>query len=128
MTNFIIKAAFAAIVAVTGFAATSEANAAQIDVIVRTPQVRRPVVVVRPVVVRPRVVVVRPRPVVIVRPAPVVIGGRCAPGLALQKASNQGLNRVAISKIGPNRVIVSGKIRGIWANVAFANVRGCPRL
>lgn len=128
MTSFIIKAALAAVVAATGFAATSQANAAQVDVIVRTPHVvRKPVVVIRPVV-RPRVVVVRPAPVVIVRPAPVVIRGRCAPGLALQKASNQGLNRVSISNIGPNRVIVSGKIRGVWAKISFANVRGCPRL
>ena len=48
--------------------------------------------------------------------------------LALAKASRNGLNKVAISHIGPNRVVVSGKVRGAWAKLAFANVRGCPRL
>ena len=135
MTNFITKAALAAIVAIGALGATSQANASSldVDVRVRTPHVivRKPVVVIRPGhVVRPRVVIVRPRPVVIVRPAPVVVlrGGRCAPGLALDKAMRNGLNRVAVSSVGPNRVTVSGKIRGNWAKISFANVRGCPRL
>lgn len=114
MTSFITKAALAAVVAIGAFGATSQANAAQVDVIVRTPHV-----------VRKPVVVVRPAPVVVIRPA---VGGRCAPGLALQKAANHGLNRVAVSFVGPNRVTVTGKIRGVWAKMSFANVRGCPRL
>jgi hypothetical protein len=123
MTTFITKAALAAVVALGALGATTQANAGSVDVDVR---VRTPHVVVRTphVVVRKPVVIVRPAPVVVVRPA----YGRCAPGLALQKASNRGLNRVAISHVGPNRVTVSGKIRGMWAKVSFANVRGCPRL
>lgn len=140
MSNFITKAALAALVAVGALGATSQANAGSVDVdvrvrtphvVVRTPHVvvRKPVVVVKPAYVRPRVVVVRPAPIV-VRPAPVVVlqGGRCTQALALQKASNQGLNRVAVSFVGPNRVTVSGKIRGAWAKVSFANMRGCPRI
>ena len=78
-------------------------------------------------------VVVKPaHKVVVVKPAPVVVikkgHGRCQPGLALAKASRKGLNRVAISHIGPNRVVVSGKVRGTWAKLSFANVRGCPNL
>lgn len=116
MTSFITKAALAAVVALGAFGATSQAQAGSVDVDVR---VRTPHVIVR-------------KPVVVVKPAPVIVlkqrYGRCAPGLALQKAANRGLNRVAISHIGPNRVVVSGKIRGVWAKMSFANVRGCPRL
>jgi len=119
MTNFITKAALAVVVAVGAFGAAATANAAQVDVIIKTPHV----------VVRKPVVVVRPAPVVVIKPAPVVIvGGRCAPSLALQKAYNHGLNRVAVSYIGPNRVTVSGRIHGAFAKMTFANVRGCPRL
>jgi hypothetical protein len=128
MTNIITKAALAAVVALGALGATSQANAANVDVDIRVKPphvvVRKPVVVVKPVHVRPRVVVVKPAPVIVVKPA----YGRCAPGLALQKAANHGLNRVAVSHIGPNRVVVSGKIRGVWAKMSFANVRGCPRL
>lgn len=117
MTNFIPKAALAALVALGAFGATSQANAASVDVIVRTPHVvvRKPVIVVKPAF-HPRVVVVKP------------VYGRCAPGLALDKAMRNGLNKVAISNVGPNRVTVQGKIRGNWAKISFANVRGCPRL
>jgi hypothetical protein len=119
MTNFITRAALAAVVALGAFGAAAEANAAQVDVIVKTPHV----------VVRKPVIVVKPAPVVIVKPAPVVIvGGRCAPALALRKAANHGLNRVSVSFMGPNRVTVSGKIHGNFAKMSFANVRGCPAL
>jgi hypothetical protein len=115
MTNFITKALVAATVAFGGFGAATAADAAQVDVVVRTPHV----------VVRKPVVVVKPAPVVIVKP---VWGNRCAPGLALQKAANNGLNRVAVSFVGPHRVTVTGKIHGAFAKISFANVRGCPRL
>ena len=128
MTHFLAKAALAVLVSLGGLAATSSAQAASVDVDVRLgrPHVNRPVVVVRPpVAVRPRVVI-RPqvvRPVVV---RPVVRG--CAPAQALAKASRQGLNRVAISRIGANRVVVTGKSRGVWMKMNFANVRGCPRI
>ncbi|MDB5526329.1 MAG: hypothetical protein JWM58_4092 [Rhizobium sp.] len=128
MNNFITKAAVAALVSFGALGAASQASAGGIDVDVRvnTPRVivRKPVIVVKPAYVRPRVVVVPPSPVVIVKPA----YGRCAPGLALDKAMRNGLNKVAISKVGPNRVVVSGKVRGAWAKMSFANVRGCPRV
>ncbi|MBL0375350.1 hypothetical protein JJB09_25370 [Rhizobium sp. KVB221] len=120
MTNFITKAVLATLVGLGAMGATSQANAGSVDVDVRIRaphvHVRPPVVVVRPAYVRPPVVVVRPG------------YGRCQQGLALQKAANRGMNRVAISNVGPNRVVVSGKIRGTWAKMYFANVRGCPRL
>lgn len=123
--NIFTKVAVAALVGLGALGATAPANAAQVEVIVRKPHVvvRKPVVIVRPA----PVVIVRPAPI-IVRPAPVIVGGRCAPGLALQKAANHGLNRVAIERVGPNRVVVTGKSRGVWAKMVFANVRGCPRL
>jgi hypothetical protein len=119
MTNFITKAALAAVVALGAFgAATAGADAAQVKVVVKTPHV----------VVRKPVVVVKPAPVVIVKPAPVVVAGRCAPAVALKKAANHGLNRVSVSFVGPNRLTVSGKIHGNFARMNFANVRGCPAL
>ena len=127
MTNIFTKVALAALVGIGALGVSAPANAGSVDVDirVRTPHVvvRKPVIVVRPAY-RPRVVVVRPAPVVVVRPG----YGRCAPGLALQKAANRGLNRVAIQSVGPNRVVVSGRTRGVWAKMVFANVRGCPRL
>jgi hypothetical protein len=123
MTSMFTKIAVAAAVTLGAFGVTSQANAGSVDVIVKTPHV-----VVKPhVVIKPaprRVVVVKPAPVVVVKPG----YGRCQPGLALAKASRNGLNKVAISHVGPNRVTVSGKIRGAWAKISFANVRGCPRL
>lgn len=134
MTSLFTKIAVAAAVTLGAFGATSQAaNAGSVDVIVKTPRVTvSPRVVIKPA--PRRVVVVKPAPrrVVVVKPAPVVVVkpgyGRCQPGLALAKASRNGLNKVAISRIGPNRVTVSGKIRGAWAKISFANVRGCPRL
>jgi hypothetical protein len=113
MTSIFSKFAIAAAVTLGAFGVTSQANAGSVDVIVKTPRV----------VVSPRVVV-RPAPVVVVKPG----YGRCQAGIALAKASRNGLNRVAISHVGPNRVTVTGKIRGAWAKMSFANVRGCPRL
>jgi hypothetical protein len=118
MSNFITRAALAAVVALGTFGAAAGANAAQVSVVFKTPHV----------VVRKPVIVVKPAPVVVVKPVPVVIGGRCAPALALRKAANHGLNRVSVSFKGPNRVTVSGKIRGAFAKMSFANVRGCPVL
>lgn len=123
MTSMFTKIAVAAAVALGAFGVTSQANAGSVDVIVKTPHV----VVTPRVVIKPaprRVVVVKPAPIIVVKPG----YGRCQPGLALAKASRNGLNRVAISRIGPNRVTVSGKIHGAWAKISFANVRGCPRL
>jgi hypothetical protein len=114
MTSILTKIAVAATVALGALGATAPAQAASVDIVVK------PRVAVKPI---PRVVI-KPAPVVVVKPA----YGHCQPGLALAKASRDGLNRVAISHIGPNRVTVSGKIRGVWAKVSYANVRGCPRL
>jgi hypothetical protein len=123
MTSIITKFAVAAAVAFGAFGVSTAANAGSVDVIVKTPRVTvSPRIVVRPA--PRRVVVVKPAPVVIIKPG----YGRCQPGLALAKASRNGLNRVAISRIGPNRVTVTGKVRGAWAKISFANVRGCPRL
>lgn len=123
MTSIVTKFAVAAALALGAVgAAVPAAQAASIDVVVK------PRVVVKPA---PRVVI-KPAPRVVIKPAPKVIvvkpAGRCQPGLALAKASSNGLNKVAISHIGPNRVTVSGKIRGNWAKISFANVRGCPAL
>ena len=135
MTSFITKAALAVTLALGALGAAGQANAGGVDVDVRIggPRHYRPPVIVRPapvVVVRPAPIVVRPAPIV-VRPAPVVVVkpgyGRCSQNLALQKAYNSGLNRAYVAKVGPNRVVVNGKIRGAWAKMAFANVRGCPR-
>ncbi|MGV3548988.1 hypothetical protein [Rhizobium sp.] len=123
MSSFVTKFAVATAIvmgSLGAIATTAPAQAASVDIVVK------PRVVIKPaprVVIKqaPRVVVVRPAPVIVVKPA-----GRCQPGLALAKASRNGLNKVAISHIGPNRVTVSGKIRGNWAKVSFANVRGCP--
>lgn len=131
MTSAFTKFAIAAALALGAVGATvPAAQAASVDIVVK------PRVVVKPaprVVIKPaHRVVVKPAPIVVVKPAPVVVikkgPGRCDAGLALAKASRNGLNKVAISHIGPNRVTVSGKIRGTWAKVSFANVRGCPRL
>ena len=118
MTTIVTKIAVAAAVAIGALGMTTSAQAGGIDVDVK---VKTPHVIVKPA---PKVVVVKPAPVVVIKKD----YGRCQPGLALAKASRNGLNKVAISHIGPNRVVVSGKVHGIWAKVSFANVRGCPRL
>jgi len=114
MTSIITKIALAAIVGLGAMGAASQANAGSVDVDIR---IRTPHVVRQPVVI------IRPAPVVILRPGK----GRCSPQLALRKAYNRGLNRAAIQSIGPYRVIVSGKMRGMWTRMEFSNVRGCPR-
>jgi hypothetical protein len=129
MTSFITKAALAVTLVLGALGAAGQANAGGVDVDVRIggPRHYRPPVIVRPapvIVVRPAPIVVRPAPVVVVKPA----YGRCSQNLALQKAFNNGLNRAYVSKVGPNRVVVNGKIRGAWAKMVFANVRGCPRV
>ena len=120
MTSIVTKFAVAAAVAMGALGASMPAQAASVDIVVKPRVVAKPRVVVKPA---PRVIVVKPAPRVVIKRA-----GRCQPGLALAKASRHGLNRVAISHIGPNRVTVSGKIRGAWAKMSFANVRGCPAL
>lgn len=121
MRNFLAKAGLAVLVLIGGVAASAPAQAGGVDVDVRIGapyRHHRPVVIVRPPVVY------KPAPVVVVRPG----YGRCQPGLAVQKAYNRGLNKVAVEKVTANRVVVSGKSRGVWMKMAFANVRGCPRL
>ena len=118
MTSIVTKIAVAAAVAIGALGMTAPAHAGSVDVDVK---LKTPHVVVKPA---PRVIVVKPAPVVVIKKG----YGRCEPGLALAKASRNGLNKVAISHIGPNRVVVSGKVQGTWAKVSFANVRGCPRL
>ena len=118
MTSIVTKIAVAAAVAIGAFSMTAPAQAGGVDVNVK---IKTPHVVVKPA---RKVVVVKPAPVVVIKKG----YGRCQPGQALAKASRNGLNRVVISHIGPNRVVVSGKVRGNWAKVSFANVRGCPRL
>lgn len=122
MTSIVTKIAIAAVVALGAIGATAPAQAASVDVVIKPKVIVKPApyVVIKPA---PRVVVVKPAPVIVAKPA-----GRCQPGLALAKASRDGLNKVAISHIGPNRVTVSGKIRGAWAKISYANLRGCPRL
>jgi hypothetical protein len=124
MTSVITKFAVAAALALGAVgAAVPAAQAASVDIVVKPRVVVKPAhrVVIKPA---PRYVVVKPAPVVVIKNRQ----GRCDAGLALAKASRNGLNKVAISHIGPNRVTVSGKVRGAWAKVSFANVRGCPRL
>lgn len=123
MTSVITRFAIAAALAFGAVgAAVPAAQAASVDIVVK------PRVTVKPA----HRVVIKPAARVVVRPAPVVVikkgYGNCQPGLALAKASRNGLNKVAISHIGPNRVTVSGKMRGAWAKISFANVRGCPSL
>jgi hypothetical protein len=118
MTSIVTKIAIAAAVAIGAFGMTAPAQAGGVDVNVK---IKTPHVIVKPA---PRVVIVKPAPVIVIKKG----YGRCEPGLALAKASRNGLNKVAISHIGPNRVVVSGKAHGSWAKVSFANVRGCPRL
>ncbi|MDO6967089.1 hypothetical protein [Rhizobium alvei] len=127
MSNFISKTMLAALVAFGAIGASAPAHAGGVDVDIR---INGPRVVHRPIVVRPPVVVVRPpvvvrNPVVVLQPAH---RGACNPVLALEKARNNGMNRVHVSHVGPNRVAVEGRFRGTWAKMMFANVRGCPRL
>lgn len=118
MTSFVTKIAVAAAVALGAVSMTAPAQAGGIDVNVK---VKTPTVVIKPA---PKVVVVKPAPVIVIKKG----YGRCEPGLALAKAYRHGLNKAAISFIGPNRVTVSGKVHGNWAKMTFANVRGCPSL
>jgi len=56
-------------------------------------------------------------------------GGRCAPGLALEKARAFGLRGVDIVDVGRRRVVVEGFRRGGRpVLVSFAQARGCPVL
>ena len=118
MTSIVTKIAVAAALTLGALGAAAPANAGSVDVNIK---LKAPHVIVKPA---PRVIVVKPAPVIVIKKG----YGRCEPGLALAKASRNGLNKVAISHIGPNRVVVSGKTHGTWAKVSFANVRGCPRL
>ncbi|WP_275783757.1 hypothetical protein [Pararhizobium gei] len=52
--------------------------------------------------------------------------GRCAPGLAEDKARDYGLRRARVVDVSPRRVVVEGRRHGDYRNIVFANVRGCP--
>ncbi len=54
--------------------------------------------------------------------------GRCSPWLAADKARMSGLRAARVVAVTPRRVVVEGRRHGDWRSVAFANVRGCPRL
>lgn len=52
--------------------------------------------------------------------------GRCAPGLAADKARDFGLRRARVVDITPRRVVVEGRRHGDFRRIVFANARGCP--
>ncbi|KQS72567.1 hypothetical protein ASG39_02060 [Rhizobium sp. Leaf371] len=54
--------------------------------------------------------------------------GHCAPWLAADKAGAYGLRRARVVAVTPRRVVVEGRFRGGFRTIAFANMRGCPRL
>ncbi|KQS76846.1 hypothetical protein ASG25_15620 [Rhizobium sp. Leaf384] len=54
--------------------------------------------------------------------------GACAPWLAADKASAYGLRRARVVAVTPRRVVVEGRFRGDFRTIAFANIRGCPRI
>lgn len=134
MKNFLAKAALAILVTFGAIGAAAPASAASVDVDIRLHnrhhRLHNPHVVIRPgVVVRPRVVY---QPRVIVRQPVVVIDqgyrGRCAPGLAVEKATWKGMRRAHVTHVGPYRLTVEGKVGHRWAKMVFANARGCPRI
>ncbi|AJD41904.1 hypothetical protein C9413_11340 [Rhizobium sp. SEMIA 4085] len=100
MTNFIAKASFAALLAVTSIPATVSTAAAA------GPE---------------RAVVID---VQYHRPPPVYRG--CSPVAAVRKARWTGLRDVRVVNVTPRRVVVAGRDRRGWDRMAFANVRGCP--
>lgn len=54
--------------------------------------------------------------------------GRCAPGLAVEKARDHGLRRARIAHVGHRRVVVEGWRHHRYTQIAFANVARCPTL
>ncbi|ABR61049.1 hypothetical protein GOC91_11355 [Sinorhizobium medicae] len=52
--------------------------------------------------------------------------GRCAPGLAVEKARDRGLRRAYVADVTGRRVVVEGRRRGHRQAIVFANARGCP--
>lgn len=54
--------------------------------------------------------------------------GRCAPGLAIEKARDFGMRRANIADMSPRRVVVEGFRRGEYTRMIFANERGCPAM
>ncbi len=54
--------------------------------------------------------------------------GRCAPGLAVEKARRFGLRHARVVDVSPRRVVVAGARYGHQGRMVFANDRGCPTL
>lgn len=52
--------------------------------------------------------------------------GRCAPGLAVEKARDRGLRRAHVADVSRRQVVVAGRRYGERRAIVFANVRGCP--
>jgi hypothetical protein len=113
MISIVSKAALAALVSFGAIGATAATADAASLVVTTGPVYHRPFY---------------RHPVVVVR-TPIVVAsnrGRCAPGMALEKAHWNGLNRVQLSHVGPYRLTVDGRMGGHFAQITFANARGCP--
>jgi hypothetical protein len=52
----------------------------------------------------------------------------CAIGQALDKAERRGLNRPRVADVNPRVVVIVGRNRGGPDRMVFANERGCPSL
>ncbi|RVG82566.1 hypothetical protein [Sinorhizobium meliloti] len=52
--------------------------------------------------------------------------GRCAPGPAVDKARDRGLRRAYVADVTGRRVVVEGRRHGHRQAIVFANARGCP--
>ncbi|AFL53171.1 hypothetical protein ABIE78_000934 [Sinorhizobium fredii] len=52
--------------------------------------------------------------------------GRCEPWLAVDKARDRGLRRAHVADISRRQVVVQGRRHGDRQAIIFANVRGCP--
>ncbi|MDK1387145.1 hypothetical protein QN224_17185 [Sinorhizobium sp. 8-89] len=52
--------------------------------------------------------------------------GRCDPWLAVEKARDRGLRRAHVANVARRQVVVEGRRHGYRQAIIFANVRGCP--
>ncbi|MCA1439691.1 hypothetical protein I6F07_05520 [Ensifer sp. IC4062] len=52
--------------------------------------------------------------------------GRCDRWLAVEKARDLGLRRAHVANVARRKVIVEGRRHGYRQTIIFANVRGCP--
>ncbi|MCA1404712.1 hypothetical protein I6F26_10070 [Ensifer sp. IC3342] len=52
--------------------------------------------------------------------------GRCERWLAVEKARDLGLRRAHVANVARRKVIVEGRRHGYRETIYFANVRGCP--